>query len=412
MTGDPFSDLKRVLDEGPDASRRLRQRARALEALNTRRPVRRFLLIAAAAAAAASITLVAVRTHQPVTEGGAPVALGAPLVATQPRTLAFAEGSTVALASGTTARLDAVDSTHVDVVLERGHLDAEVTKGTGRTWRFHAGAWAVRVVGTQLSVSWDPRAQDFEVRVIEGVVEVTGPGVDPVLVRAGHTLARRPPRPQPPPQEPRAPAGAVQDDRVVAPVVQYAPAPPPSRRHVVAPEPESESEGASEPLVVAKTVGQVAPPWRELLADGRRSEALEAAGQAGVLSRLDTLGDEDILALSDAARLERQSPLARRLLMHVFARDGDGAAEAAFLLGRLEADARHPDSASEFFRRSAALAPDGPFAEQARGRLMEALLQLGEVQAARVVAADYRQRYPAGTWSGTARRLVEGDGGP
>ncbi len=422
MTRDPFGDVKDGLGGGPDTSRRLRQRARALNGAGLRRHPLALGLAAAttgALLAAGTLGIVLWRPAETVTENGAEVALGAELVAAEPRTLTFAEGSAVSLAGGSTARLVAADSSHVDVLLERGQLAANVKKGTGRTWRYFAGAWTVRVVGTQLSIAWEPATRALEVRVTEGAVEVSGPGVEQRRVGAGESFARRL-DPSPVVGAPGAGASAEADlaadagmtggrgsvaaaGAVVGPHTAGEPEAPRSWRALQRSAPPLEPD-AGPPAAPT-------PDWRALLAAGKRAQALASADESGALSRLDTLDDEDALALADAARLERRPELTRRLLTQVLAGDGSEAAEAAFLLGRLEADEHRPDAAAVFFRRAARLAPDGPFAEQSQGRLMEALLELGDGGAARATAADYLRDHPAGAWTGLAKRLVTGDGG-
>ena len=125
----------------------------------------------------------------------------------------------------------------------------------------------------------------------------------------------------------------------------------------------------------------------------------------------------DITGHTDSRGGEEESnqTLSRRRaesVRDVLARDGADAAEAAFLLGRLEGDARQPGTAAIFFRRAVQLAADGPFAEQSRGRLMEALLELEDVQAARTAAVDYQRHHPGGAWAGLAARVLAGDAGP
>jgi hypothetical protein len=77
-------------------------------------------------------------------------------------------------------------------------------------------------------------------------------------------------------------------------------------------------------------------------------------------------------------------------------------------LGRIEVDARQPGAAATFFRRTMQLAPSGPFAEQAQGRLMECLVELEDHEAALKVATDYLRAHPAGAWAGLADRIVSG----
>jgi hypothetical protein len=148
------------------------------------------------------------------------------------------------------------------------------------------------------------------------------------------------------------------------------------------------------------------PAWQTLLRAGHRPEGLDAAKAVGVLESLDELSDGDALLLSDAARLEGRLELARPLLTQVVDRHGPDAAEAAFLLGRLEHDAHRAPAARAAFERSVSLSADGAFAEQSQGRLLEVLLELDDRAAARAVAEGYLVRHPEGAWAGLARRAA------
>lgn len=292
------------------------------------------------------------------------------------------------LRGGGAVRLEAVDSSQVELVLERGHLDAQVTKGTGRTWRYHAGPWTIRVVGTKLSIDWAPGREVVDVAVTEGAVEVSGPWGAPVLVRAGESLQRAT-HPAPhvePPEEPAPPQQAASG--VEAPPRPRALPPP-----LLPPE--------VEPLEVVSA----RPSWQELLARGQRSEALEEASLSGAFAG--PLEDPEALALADAARHERRGDVARLLLARVLERNGANAAEAAFLLGRLELDAHRAEVAQGLFSRSVSLAPEGPFAEQSRGRLLEVLLESKDLPAAREAARDYLAHHPGGAWAHLAKKLEQ-----
>jgi hypothetical protein len=383
-----FEAERRSLGEGPSESRRALQRVRLLREA---RPLarQRWVLIALATMVAVTVAAFALRPRQTewVTERGASVVVGSLIVAETARELEFSDGSNVTLESGSKLLVEAVDEQHVEVRLEEGHLDAHVMKGTGRTWRYRAGPWTVRVVGTRLAITWTPSREALEVSVSEGAVEVSGPSGAPVLVHAGESISRSPPAPQP---------------RVEAPVI----APPPQES---SPKKKLTVVQATPPVV--EQLPEAPPPappvtWRELLAQGQRAQALEDATARGVFAG--ALDDADALVLADAARLERRVDLAQVLLARVLERGGPNAAEASFLLGRFELEAHRARAAQEFFSRSLSLAPRGAFAEQSRGRLLEVLLELRDVPAARLAAKDYLVHHPGGAWEQLATRLSQG----
>jgi len=383
-SGPSFDESRRALGEGPSAARRGLQRARLLRGGEKPSRVVRPLVFGALVA---SVVVVAVLWPRPRVEA---VALGRVEAVGGTRALEFSEGSQLTLQSGTAIRLEAFDATRAEILLERGHLEAHVTKGTARTWRYHAGPWTIRVVGTRLSIDWVPEREAVDVSVSEGVVEVSGPTGAPVLVRAGQSLQRAP--------VPRQ--AVIVAPTPVEPVVVEEVRPRTSPPRALPP---------SEPVVVPPPlVEAVAPPsWQQLLATGKRAEALELASARGVFA--EALGDADALLLADAARLERRGDLSRVLLAGVLERSGPNAAEAAFLLGRLELDDHRPEAGRRFFSRAVALAPDGPFAEQARGRLLEALLELQDLPAAREAARDYLEHHPGGAWEGVALPLTRSE---
>lgn len=383
-----FEAERRSLGEGPSESRRALQRVRLLR--EARPPARqRWVLIALATMAVITVAAFVLRPKQTawVTERGSSVTVGSLIVAETSRELEFSDGSNVTLAGGSRLLVEAVDAQHVEVRLEEGHLEAHVTKGTGRTWRYRAGPWTVLVVGTRLAITWTPSRETLEVSVSEGAVEVSGPSGAPVRVRAGESILRSPPAPLPP--------------RVEEPVIAPPQEPPQKKKPAAV---EAPVEVRPEPPPPTEPPPPVT--WRELLAQGQRAQALEDATAHGVFAG--ALDDSDALVLADAARLERRVDLAQVLLARVLERGGPNAAEASFLLGRFELEAHRARAAQEFFSRSLSLAPRGAFAEQSRGRLLEVLLELNDVPAARLAAKDYLAHHPGGAWEQLANRLSQG----
>ena len=446
--------LREALTGGPDAAALYRQRARAIEAFRLRRTPRRRLAVALAAAVvvvggAAGVAGALRRPPVPVTFADAqPVPMRAPLVVPghgAPLVLRFTDASEVTVALRSEVELEAVDAARVEVRLRSGRLDARVTAGTGRTWRYLAGGWAVRVTGTALTVRWAPADEALEVSVAEGAVEVTGPGLaSPRLVRAGERFsslhaegagAHAP--------DASVPAGVDLDVEEEPPAAGDTPAKPASAvrpiplRHATrlfedsaraAPPDLAESvekrspssQGPSKPALGGAAVALAPEPpdaertssaevaWSQLLAGGRSAEALAAAREAGVLERPDALGDDDALQLADAARLTRDVALARRLLATVADRTGASSAESAFLLGRLEAEQRRPWAAMAAFRRSLEREARGAWAEQSRGRLLELLRDAGDAAAAARAAEEYLAYHPEGAWAAAAHDTLDG----
>jgi hypothetical protein len=369
-----FQEARDALGEGPSPARRSLQRARLLTtrpAGGARVPARWwFPALAIVLVAVGLTTRERVRTGQTVEAG------------VEPSVLHFARGTTVTVSAGSSAYVQRVDDAQVDIVVTSGRIDAEVSKGTGRVWRYLAGPWVVRVVGTKLAVVWNAPSQVVDVDVSEGVVEVSREGQPPVLVHAGESLRRGPQAPvvtEPAPQHALPP----QVVTPAAPVMKSRVAPPTS----------------------AKVTPSAPPGWRALLEQGQRSLAVQRAEEQNVMGEVESLNDGEALLLANAARLERHQSLAYQLLTVVSQRGGDHAAEALFLTGRMQLDAHELAAARASLTGSLRLAPEGPFSEQARGRLLELLMEMHDAEAASSVAHDYLERTPHGPWAGLARQV-------
>ncbi len=188
MSAPNWPELRRTLEEaGPSAERRAAQRAKVLARTQARPlPV---LRLAAAFALSAGFALavgaLVLRREAPLAVDPVGGAISAGVVAQAPTTWRFHEQSEATVGPRTTVRLSALDSKHVEFELAQGRLDLNVTHGTGRTWRVHAGQHEIRVVGTVLHVAF---AQErVEVGVSQGVVEVVGPDAVVHRVVAGET---------------------------------------------------------------------------------------------------------------------------------------------------------------------------------------------------------------------------------
>ena len=113
--------------------------------------------------------------------------------------LSFSDGSRVELGARAEIALSKLAPEHAHLELARGHVDATIRKGTGRTWTLGAGPYSVRVVGTAFSVDWDAGSRFFAVNVREGKVLVTGGELRAggILLGAGERVERQGPPPAP-----------------------------------------------------------------------------------------------------------------------------------------------------------------------------------------------------------------------
>ncbi|HEX3759392.1 MAG TPA: hypothetical protein VHW23_11830 [Kofleriaceae bacterium] len=146
------------------------------------------------------------------------------------------------------------------------------------------------------------------------------------------------------------------------------------------------------------------PSWRDAAAGGDYAAAWAALG--ALRAPLD--GMEDLLLAGDVARLSGHAgaavaPLTRAVALHA---DDPRAPLAAFTLGRVHLEELGaPRDAALAFARARTLAPDGPLAEDALAREVEAWSRAGETQTARERATTYIQRYPQGRRVHAVRRF-------
>jgi hypothetical protein len=366
------AELSRQLGSPPDGPAR-KSNAYAVAAQTLQRTararVRLAAFVVAVAMGASGVTFWrAQRDVLEVSRDGAPFS-GEVVEAATPTTLGFSEASRVELAASARARLLSRKRSDMHLVLERGHVQAEITPGGH--WRFEAGAYLVRVIGTGLSI--DLHDQGLRVEVQHGRVEVTG-GVladRAVPLSGGERLI-------------------IEGDRfTVEPIQRAALAPPPPPEAVKEPLPEP-----SAPVVVP------AP-------EPRRSEPHTAPAPPPPAPPQETAGDW--LARCDAARLQHDFEAAARACEGLRARfpATDEAAEAAFRLGRLAFEREQWDEAARWFNTVRAERPAHPLASDARGREMESLARAGHTTEAAERARKILAEDPDGAWAPRARSLAK-----
>ncbi len=201
--------------------------------------------------------------------------------------------------------------------------------------------------------------------------------------RASLALTRRDPPPalDPPPAEPVA-VSPLSVPR--PPLASRAVSPPSPSRRMAAPDTEPPPQALRE--------------IRGGDARGDESERPEERESAATL-----------LAAADAARLDGRpadgAALLRRLLREH--RNDPRAPLAAFTLGRvLLKELDRPRQAAAAFAEARALAPRGPFAEDALAREVEAWSAAGETGEAAARAQGYLRRYPNGRRAAAMRAVV------
>lgn len=360
--------------------------------------------------------------------------------------LRFGDGS-MAQAQGGRSRLVVREQRPGRTVVElQGTASFAVTPNPQRLFRVEAGGVAVEVLGTRFTV--EQTGERVRVAVQEGRVRVLwaahyaevaagqsalfpaevaekenrAPLMSSLPVETVAMSAPSAPAPAEPvvpgpfvapsapaPAEPAvpgplaatAPSGIA--ERPAAPVVDPAreraaiPRRPLAHGAVAAAEPTTAGPLLAElPTPVAPT-----PAWKARASEGDFVAAYRLAYEpgAGETPRHEALTPGDLLLLADVARLSRHPsdavpPLTRLLREHT--RD-PRAPLAAFTLGRVQLDELgRPREAAESFRRAEDLDPDGPLAQDALAREVEAWSRAGETGRARERASAYVHRYPSG----------------
>jgi hypothetical protein len=382
-------DVRRALDAEVDDGRLARQQERIARAVAARRrgPVVVRLALAAALLAAAGLVVPRFLDRAAPPSFRADGRLRRPgqwLEAPRARALPlrFSDGSVVRLEGGARGRVSVLTRRETRILVESGVVAADVRHRPDARWAFEAGPFEVRVVGTALSIEWDPDRGHLEVSVRRGEVQVTGGHLvgTGVTLRAGRTLF----------------ADLAAESAAVAPAAPVLP----------------ESTASPAPATAAPAVPRApaAPSWKTLALAGDHRGALAEAERQGFETLIERLGQEDLNLVADSARLARNGRRAQQALGAVRRRfpGTHMAAMAAFRLGRLAPDlAGRPADAAHWFRIYLAEEPSGSFAAEARGRLVEALVRIGDRAGADTAARDYLAHHPDGAYADLARSALE-----
>jgi ferric-dicitrate binding protein FerR (iron transport regulator) len=320
--------------------------------------------------------------------------------------LSFSDGTRVALGPLARGRVVEIGRHGARVALDEGRARVEVAHRPGAQWLFEAGPFLIKVHGTAFTFGWSALDARLDLTMDSGVVSVTGPlSGGEIFLRAGQTFS------------------VSLNDRGAAKA--EAPASPPAVAPALAsrPMPPSLAPAGDSSVAPARPTGRATPAasWATELADGRAAAVVADAERRGLGKVLDTGSSEDLAALADASRFQRNDRLARRALLaqrRRFPRSAR-AGEASFLLGRLdEPSGDGADGASELASEAGARralewydrylqeSPLGAYVSEALGRKMMVLERTHRQTEATAIAADYLRRFPAGTYAHAARALV------
>jgi len=408
----PFEKLATLQEAQLDArpADLARIRARMLSRLSTRQRAagRPYLLVAAAVCAIAAGVLFASRLSVwnavpgPVNNPPSRWLLAPPDDTAE---MTFADGSAISLSASSSARVLQTAPHAVRVLLEQGEATVQVTRTKQTSWLLEAGPFHVIVTGTRFSLSWNADDQIFTLALHEGSVLIDGPMLkDATRIAAGQqvtaevTLRRF---------EISALDAPAEEDSTM-PGMDTRPAFSSSLK-IGAVAKEKPADKPS-PVPVAEARTKERSLWQQLCAAGEFNQVVHEARQRGLQPTMETASLDDLMALGEALRLTRNRMLAQQVYEAVRRRFAGTAqsSTAAFHMGRTAFDQQHAYGvAARWLEIYLQEAPDGAFARDALGRLMEAQQKSGNRSAAMRSAHTYLERYPDGVHASIAAALLK-----
>jgi ferric-dicitrate binding protein FerR (iron transport regulator) len=301
-------------------------------------------------------------------------------------TVSLSDGSSILAENQTRFSVDVVGRNAALTRLVSGKLHVRVQHNEDTSYRFIAGPYEVRVVGTEFDMAWDPRGAGLSLSMSKGEVRLAEPGGKLRTLKAGQAV--------------RLPA-TQQLAESVARRASEEPAPAPAPPRVEAPR--------NEPIPPEAAPSAARSGWDSLVAKGQFADVVREAETLGVDTVTRTRGTSDLKALGQAARYVGKRALSMRAFNALRERNRgtDAARQAAFFLGRLQEEQGNQVEALRWLNTYVAEAPRGVYAAEAYGRR----LSLTERQRGRVaalpLAREYLERFPEGAYAQSARAIVE-----
>lgn len=310
--------------------------------------------------------------------------------------LEFSDDSVVELKPKTEVTVSLVGRRSAVTRLSRGRVQARVEHAEDTDWRFFAGPYEVRVVGTEFDLEWQPDSRSLALVMHKGWVRVLGPDNMARVLTAGERLDLRS---EPPDRLKVAEKVAEKEGSATGPVREAPPA--------------AENREAARAGAPARTVHRATQrvSLADLVARGHFKEAVGSARSVGIPSVIETYGASELQALAQAASYTGHTSLSLRVwkaLRQRFPGKSEGR-QAAFFLGRIYEQQGQVLEAMGWLNNYLAEAPGGVFAAEALGRKMHLVRRLQGVAAGRSVAKQYLRRFPQGPYARAARGMLSED---
>ena len=296
-------------------------------------------------------------------------------------TVSLSDGSSILAENQTKFSVDVVGRNSALTRLVSGRLHVRVQHNEDTSYRFIAGPYEVRVVGTEFDLGWDPKS-GLSLSMSKGEVRLAEPGGKLRTLGAGQTLHL---------------PGL---EQALAELGQRAAEPPkPS-----APQVETAERGRA----LARDTGGGAS-WDGLVAKGQFGEVVHEAETLGVDTVVASRGPSDLKALGQAARYVGKRGLALRAFTALRERNrgNDAARHAAFFLARLQEEQGNQTEALRWLSTYVSESPRGVYAAEAYGRRLSLTERLRGRAAALPLAREYLERFPEGAYAQSARGIAE-----
>jgi ferric-dicitrate binding protein FerR (iron transport regulator) len=292
-------------------------------------------------------------------------------------TVTLSDGSSILAENQSRFSVDVVGRNSALTRLVSGRLHVRVQHDANSSYRFIAGPYEVRVVGTEFDLGWDEQS-GLSLSMAKGEVRLIEPGGKLRTVSAGQSLQ--------------------------LPGLERALSAPPARTaEAVKPAPEQMPERTRSPQPAA-----TAASWDGLVAKGRFAEVVREAETLGVDAVLATRGPSDLKALGQAARYVGKRPLALRAFSALRDRNrgSESARNAAFFLARLHEEQGNQAEALRWLGFYVSESPRGVYAAEAYGRRLSLTERLRGRAAALPLAREYLERFPEGAYAPSARAIA------
>jgi len=320
-------------------------------------------------------------------------------------TLRFSDGTEVVFLSGASGRIKSVGEHGARISLS-GKVEVNVVHWRGSHWLFDAGPFLITVTGTAFTAEWREAEGRLDVALKAGSIAVSGPLSDEAIaLRAGQKLTI----------STREKEVLIRELDSAHRARAESPGPAAAPGSVVGATPRADvsaSDGRPHTHTDSPPGPDASSPpasnWTSELAAGNFALILQQAEQRGLDKAMAEVSSDELAALSDAARYSRRDDVARRALLAQRRRFPRSvrASDAAFLLGRLEEAAKHPELALDWYDRCLEEAPHGTYVSEALGRKMTVIQRVHGDARARPIAEEYLRRFANGTYAAAARALI------